>query len=193
MNKTKRRIFECSMKLFAEKGYDATSVEEITAISGIAKGTLYYHFEKKEDILNVLLEEGMNLLKNSIEIKTKECETYLDKIKAVILVQIKVIVKYENFINLIFSQMWGKEEKNIKCRNFVFEYINILEDIVSKGIEAGEFYKGNVPAIASGIFGVTCSSLIYRMKVEKEVDIKQIYKGFIDTVERSISCKQKGN
>jgi len=193
MNKTKRRIFECSMKLFAEKGYDATSVEEITAVSGIAKGTLYYHFEKKEDILNVLLEEGMNLLKNSIEIKTKECETYLDKIKAVILVQIKVIVKYENFINLIFSQMWGKEEKNIKCRNFVFAYINILEDIVAKGIEAGEFYKGNVQAIASGIFGVTCSSLIYRMKVEKEVDINQIYKGFIDTVERSISCKQKGN
>jgi len=193
MNKTKRRIFECSMKLFAEKGYDATSVEEITAVSGIAKGTLYYHFQKKEDILNVLLEDGMNLLKNSIEIKTKECETYLDKIKAVILVQIKVIVKYENFINLIFSQMWGKEEKNIKCRNFVFAYINILEDIVSKGMEAGEFYKGNVQAIASGIFGVTCSSLIYRMKVEKEVDINQIYKGFIDTVERSISCKQKGN
>jgi len=193
MNKTKRRIFECSMKLFAEKGYDATSVEEITAVSGIAKGTLYYHFQKKEDILNVLLEDGMNLLKNSIEIKTKECETYSDKIKAVILVQIKVIVKYENFINLIFSQMWGKEEKNIKCRNFVFAYINILEDIVSKGMEAGEFYKGNVQAIASGIFGVTCSSLIYRMKVEKEVDINQIYKGFIDTVERSISCKQKGN
>ena len=193
MNKTKRRIFECSMKLFAEKGYDATSVEEITAVSGIAKGTLYYHFEKKEDILNVLLEDGMNLLKNSIEIKTKECETYLDKIKAVILVQIKVIVKYENFINLIFSQMWGKEEKNIKCRNFVFEYINILENIVAKGIEAGEFYKGNVQAIASGIFGVTCSSLIYRMKVEKEVDIKQIYEGFIATVERSISCKNNSN
>jgi len=44
MNRTKRRIFECAMKLFAEKGYDATSVEEITAVTGIAKGTLYYHF-----------------------------------------------------------------------------------------------------------------------------------------------------
>ena len=31
MNKTKRKIFETSMKLFAEKGYDATSIEEITA------------------------------------------------------------------------------------------------------------------------------------------------------------------
>ena len=44
MNKTKRKIFETSMKLFAQKGYDATSIEEITATVGVAKGTLYYHF-----------------------------------------------------------------------------------------------------------------------------------------------------
>ena len=55
MNKTKRKIFEASMKLFAEKGYDATSVEEITATVGVAKGTLYYHFSSKEEIYNFLL------------------------------------------------------------------------------------------------------------------------------------------
>ena len=32
MNKTKRKIFETSMKLFAEKGYDATSIEDITEL-----------------------------------------------------------------------------------------------------------------------------------------------------------------
>ena len=42
MNKTKRKIFETSMKLFAEKGYEATSIEDITATVGVAKGTLYY-------------------------------------------------------------------------------------------------------------------------------------------------------
>lgn len=187
MNRTKRRIFECSMKLFAEKGYDATSVEEITAVSGIAKGTLYYHFEKKEDILNMLLEEGMKLLKNSIEIKIKDCNNCIDKIKAVILVQVKVTVKYENFINLIFSQIWGKEEKNEKCRKCVFEYIKILENIISEGIEKGEFYDGNVQALAAGIFGVTCSSLIYRMKIGEETDIEHVYNGFVDTVVRGLS------
>ena len=52
MNKTKRKIFETSMKLFAEKGYEATSIEEITATVGVAKGTLYYHFGSKEEIFN---------------------------------------------------------------------------------------------------------------------------------------------
>ena len=56
------------MKLFAEKGYDATSIEEITATVGVAKGTLYYHFSSKEEIFNFLVEEGIKLLQNSIDI-----------------------------------------------------------------------------------------------------------------------------
>ena len=44
MNRTKRKIFETSMRLFAEKGYDGTSIEDITSTVGVAKGTLYYHF-----------------------------------------------------------------------------------------------------------------------------------------------------
>ena len=69
MNKTKRKIFETSMQLFAEKGYDATSVEEITATVGVAKGTLYYHFSSKEEIFKFLVEEGVKLIKNSVAIK----------------------------------------------------------------------------------------------------------------------------
>ena len=83
MNRTKRKIFETSMRLFSEKGYDATSIEEITAVVGVAKGTLYYHFSSKEEIFNFLVEEGMKLLKNSIEIKNQKCYTTVEKLKAV--------------------------------------------------------------------------------------------------------------
>ena len=55
MNKTKRKIFETSMRLFAEKGYDATSIEDITETVGVAKGTLYYHFTSKEEIFDFLI------------------------------------------------------------------------------------------------------------------------------------------
>ena len=92
MNKTKRKIFETSMKLFAKKGYDATSIEDITAEVGVAKGTLYYHFTSKEEIFNFLVEEGMKLLKNSIDIKTSKLSNTLDKLRAVILIQIKKII-----------------------------------------------------------------------------------------------------
>lgn len=186
MNKTKRRIFNTAVKLFSEKGYDNTNIEEITAIAGVAKGTLYYHFTKKEDIFDMLLEEGRKLLKNNIELKTRNCTTSLDKIKAVILVQIKVIVNYESFLNVIFSELWGEESRNIKCKKAVFEYIKILEDIIKEGIDKGEFYDGNVEALASGIFGITVSSLIYRLKKNREVNVVDVYNGFIETVVRGL-------
>lgn len=189
MNKTKRRIFNTAIKIFSEKGYDNASVEEITAIAGVAKGSLYYHFSKKEDIFDMLLEEGMKLLSNNIEMKTQNCTTALEKIKEIILIQIKVTVKYEDFLNVVFSQIWGEEVKNKKCKKVVFEYIKIIEKIIKEGIENGEFYDGDVEALASGIFGVTCSSLIYRLKRNKEVDIKRVYEGFIDTVIRGLSKK----
>ena len=189
MNRTKRRIFNTAVKLFSEKGYDNTSVEEITAFAGVAKGSLYYHFSKKEDIFDLLIEEGLKLLNNNIEIKTRNCKTALEKLKAVILIQVKVTVRYEEFLNVIFSQLWGNEPKNKKCQKAVFKYVNQIEKIVREGIESGEFYDGNVEAIASGIFGVTCSSLIYRMRTNRTVDVQSIYDGFINTVIRAMVKK----
>ena len=189
MNKTKRRIFNTAIKIFSEKGYDNAGVDEIAAIAGVAKGSLYYHFSKKEDIFDMLLEEGIKLLKNNIDIKTRDCNTALDKIKQVILIQVKVTVKYEAFLNVIFSQIWGEEEKNKKCKAAVFEYIKIIEKIIEEGIESGEFYEGDVEALASGIFGVTCSSLIYRLKRKRDVDVEKIYQGFINTVIKGITKK----
>ena len=119
MNKTKRKIFETSMKLFAEKGYEATSIEEITATVGVAKGTLYYHFSSKEEIFNFLVEEGIKLLQNSIDIKTAKRNNYIDKIKAIVLIQIKIVAKYEDIITILLSQFWGNEVRNKKTERIV--------------------------------------------------------------------------
>ncbi len=189
MNRTKRKIFNTAIKLFAEKGYDNSSVEDITAIAGVAKGSLYYHFSKKEDIFDMLLSEGMKLLRNSVEIKTKRCKTAMEKIEAVILIEIKVMTKYEYFLNIVLSQIWGEEEKNKKCKRAVFEFIKIIEKIVQEGITNGEFYESDVEATASGIFGITCSSLLYRLKRNRDVDEGKVYKGFVENVTRALRKK----
>lgn len=175
MNKTKRKIFETSMRLFAEKGYDATSIEEITANVGVAKGTLYYHFSSKEEIFEFLIEEGVKLLKNSIEIKTEGLNNSLDRIKAIVLIQIKVLVKYEDFMTIVLSEIWGSGPRSILCKKYIFEYIQMIEQIVEDGINKGEIMKCNTNVIASGIFGFTCSSLIYRMRTDKKINVLDLY------------------
>lgn len=186
MNRTKRRIFNTAVKLFSSKGYQNTSVEEITAIAGVAKGSLYYHFSKKEDILYMLLDEGVKLIKNNIEIKTKKCKNVTEKIRAIILIEVKIVVKYEDFLNVIFSQMFGKEDINIKCKEAVIECIKEIEKIIKEGIATGEFYSGNVEAMASAIFGVTCSSLIYRNRIEKVLDVNDIYENYVDAAIKAL-------
>jgi AcrR family transcriptional regulator len=48
---TRERILDIALELFAEQGYDKTSLRDIAARLGTTKAALYYHFERKEDIL----------------------------------------------------------------------------------------------------------------------------------------------
>ena len=48
---TRERILDIALELFAEQGYDATSLRDIAERLGTTKAALYYHFERKEDIL----------------------------------------------------------------------------------------------------------------------------------------------
>ena len=189
MNKTKRKIFETSMKLFAEKGYDATSIEEITATVGVAKGTLYYHFSSKEEIFNFLVEEGIKLLQNSVDIKTAKFPNYIDKIKAIILIQIKIVIKYEDLITILLSQFWGHEQRHQKCQKHILEYISQIENIVQEGMELGQIKKGNPRAIASEIYGLICSSLVYKTREKEKTDIMKLYKEFENTVIEGLKVK----
>lgn len=52
----KNEILDVAEKLFGQKGYDATSTNDILREIGIARGTLYYHFKSKEDILDAMIE-----------------------------------------------------------------------------------------------------------------------------------------
>src|SRR5262245_49858101 len=48
---TRERILDVALELFNEQGYDKTSLREIADRLGVTKAALYYHFERKEDIL----------------------------------------------------------------------------------------------------------------------------------------------
>jgi AcrR family transcriptional regulator len=55
--KTRRNILKNALKLFATKGYKATTVRDIAAAVGIKQGALYNHFKNKDEILETLIEE----------------------------------------------------------------------------------------------------------------------------------------
>jgi AcrR family transcriptional regulator len=54
---TRQRIQSVALELFAEQGYDKTSLREIAERLGVTKAALYYHFKSKEDIVASLVED----------------------------------------------------------------------------------------------------------------------------------------
>lgn len=162
------------MKLFAEKGYDATSVEEITATVGVAKGTLYYHFSSKEEIYNFLLEEGTKLLINNIDLKVSKFNSSIDKLRSIALLQLRIITKYQNLITIYLSQVWGSDARNQKCQKYIKDYINKIEEIVKDGITKGELKEGDSGIIASEIFAFTCAGLMYKIKSGQPLELKRV-------------------
>lgn len=51
MDERRVRFIETAMKLFAEKGYHATSIQDLVEAWGISKGAFYHHFASKEELL----------------------------------------------------------------------------------------------------------------------------------------------
>jgi len=72
---TERRaaLLESAGRLFVDKGFDATTMEEIAAAAGFAKGTLYHYFSNKADLLMNLREEFDKTIARRILERVERC------------------------------------------------------------------------------------------------------------------------
>ena len=57
--KTKERIFDIAINLFAKNGFDSTSMREIAETVGIKKASMYSHFKSKDEILEKIIDYPM--------------------------------------------------------------------------------------------------------------------------------------
>ncbi len=59
---TRRQIIDAAVQLIAERGFSATSVDEIAEAAHVAKGSVYYNFGSKADLFSAVLAEGVTRL-----------------------------------------------------------------------------------------------------------------------------------
>src|SRR3954454_18761750 len=72
---TRERIQTVAIRLFTERGYEATSLREIAEELGVTKAALYYHFKTKEDIVASLIDDRAQKLDELIEWATAQPRT----------------------------------------------------------------------------------------------------------------------
>ncbi|AEE46401.1 TetR/AcrR family transcriptional regulator [Cellulomonas fimi] len=64
---TRQRIVDASLALVADRGYSATSVDEIAAAAGVAKGSVFYNFGSKAELFEAILGEGVQHLTATLQ------------------------------------------------------------------------------------------------------------------------------
>lgn len=100
----RQEIVHIAGELFSEQGYATTTVRDIADRAGILSGSLYWHFEAKEDIVFELLTDFVEHLLRRYEEVLEEAPTPLDGLRAVLTVAVEAIDPYRAAANILQSE-----------------------------------------------------------------------------------------
>ncbi|MBT1280356.1 TetR/AcrR family transcriptional regulator [Thermoanaerobacter sp. CM-CNRG TB177] len=170
MNKTKEKIFKAAIKTFSKSGFYKSTMEEIAENAGVAKGTLYYHFKSKDDILEFLIEEGIKILKQEAIEEIGKLNNAIEKLQKIIFVQTNFLYRNHDFIIVLLSQIWGHGEVPRKFREKLYTYLELIENIIKEGKEQKLIADCDEKIVAAAFFGMISS--ILALKVVEDSDEK---------------------
>ncbi len=182
-------ILDHAITLFISKGYDCTSVEDIVKEIGIAKGTLYYHFKSKEEILDGIVDRILdsviakaNRVANSSNLNVHE--KILNTLLAIQvreardLAIIKEVYKPQNA--LLYSKMLGR---------IIHDIPPILSIIIEEGIKK-EIFHTEFPYESAELF-ITYGNVIFDsgfVEFTKE-ELRHKITAFTKNIERVVGAK----
>ena len=140
MKSKKEQILDMSFSLFLEKGYDNTSISDILSKLDIARGTLYYHFESKEAIMDAIIERtAKKIVEEAKGIVLQKGLSVHEKI---------FLLFYESNMNRLsggelmidyLNQPQNALFHEKSNRAFIQKISPILGDIISEGVKEGIF------------------------------------------------------
>ena len=180
--KRKQELIRIAYRMFVAKGYEHTSVDEIIEEAGIAKGTYYYYFKSKEQ----MLEEVIDMM----------LQAEGEKAKAVLQADLSVP---EKIVGIITSIQITQEEQTIddalhqpenivmhnKIRERVFEMVvPLLSQAVEEGVKEGLFVCDYIPERVRMI--LILSSDLFDDQHPFTAAIAEV---FIDAVEKILGTK----
>lgn len=164
----RRRILQCSLDLFIEKGYFNTSLRDIIALSGVGTGTFYNYFIDKEDILKALLEDFAEEIVSSISgyylVEKDLYERFIETKR----LTMEVFAQNEA-LSEIYSRVAGASGRIDQClQQFEDRLIAFYSRNLEYGIKKGVFKDIPVSPVAHSILAIE-KFLLYKWIVLKAI------------------------
>lgn len=140
---TRHDILAAAGILFIKKGYDATSVDDIAEAANVAKGTLYYHFKSKDEVLLGLsigyLKRLSETVDKKLELKEPPLVVMVDALKTLA----RDTESYRELSRHFFLAMFGQMREELDCPHDedLASLPNIITKIVRAAQENGDIEK----------------------------------------------------
>jgi AcrR family transcriptional regulator len=150
----KNEIISASVKLFAERGFDATTLDDIALAAEFGKGTIYNYFSGKEEIYSAIVDEVSTNLSSIIQetdgttssarefliVYTRKIFNYCLENKEAFVLFVREIVEFTTDVFALHKDKIMKRQKSSR---------KILIDNIESGIKSGEFVEGEPEKIAN--------------------------------------------
>ncbi|HIW34927.1 MAG TPA: TetR/AcrR family transcriptional regulator [Candidatus Paenibacillus intestinavium] len=150
---TKEHIFMQAIQLFKEKGYEGVTVQEIATACGIAKGTFFNYFSKKEELLLYLGESQLQLLDQNSK-NYREIEDPKTKISALLGGLLKRYSEEGDLMKLVVSELVRSAFLAEMESNSIRKLQQMLMDIVNEAKQSGKLQSNqDTELIASAVVG----------------------------------------
>jgi TetR/AcrR family fatty acid metabolism transcriptional regulator len=166
-----------------EKGYYETSVDEIAARVGIAKGTVYLHFPSKEDLVIAIFERDMQKLVELVETKAASALTTRGKLQAIFQaiygayyssgmgqrMHLPYLVNNSSELRRLFVEKKG-------CMREQWNQLSVLiSSLLEEGKAAGEFDKSmSTPVMLGAFFSLLSPRNYERLLNENQMPSEEI-------------------
>lgn len=136
----REKIMEAAETLFVEKGFDTTTIEDISKASAYSRRTIYAYFESKDDILHHIIAKGLLILKDEISRAIDKNDGFIAQYRAICL----AMVKYQTQCPCSLENVTRADTGNLDFENLSDTVKQILilgteiNDLLAEFVEAGK-------------------------------------------------------
>jgi AcrR family transcriptional regulator len=148
MTTRKEAILEAAASLFAEKGYNETSMSELAHITGVAQGTIFYHFKNKEELFLAILDDFKNKISKEFErhIEAKKSARGLDMVQDALDFYLFLAGSMEDRFRILHRlHAYELARINPECREHLEaiygRFVDIFEQSIRQGQEDGSIRR----------------------------------------------------
>lgn len=133
---TRKKILDTALELFAEHGYEATTVHLITERAGVAKGTFFNYFECKEDVFCDI--QTFWATTEFVKLKDKS-GPILPHLREFLMEFVRIVPYTRQLVRAVFQSNLGNEKSLSNQLRMLEELKEILIPLIIEAQERGEF------------------------------------------------------